>query len=188
MIYDLGAYFLDEALPRWKSIFCGSELWIALGCGIVIGGWGNSIFIADLRVGDVASALLTYAAIALGFCLSGLIVALTLPDRDFARELATNKTSATVPNSYSNLMFVFSWTAIAHWFVVFVALLALLMLGSDALLYPAHSHWTRHLGIGLVGFIASYALFQFLLAVITLSMVGRLYINSLVKDSEAERK
>ena len=184
MIRDLRSYLSDEAKPRIRKIIGGSELWIALACGILIGGWGDRFVGTDLKVGDIVSSLLAYSAIALGFCLSGLIIALTLPDREFAKLLATHRASASSPNSYSNLMFVFSWTAIAHWVEVLGVLALLVFRGTEAQVFPLLSNWHHRLVIGAVGFVASYALFQFLIAVITLSMVGRLYIDRLIERRE----
>jgi hypothetical protein len=59
-------------------------------------------------VGDVTTGLIAYAAIALGFCVAGLTISLTLPDRDFASQLAFCKEKGEPTNAYSDLLFVFS--------------------------------------------------------------------------------
>jgi hypothetical protein len=80
--------------------------------------------------------LIAYASIALGFCVAGLTISLTLPDRDFASHLATLKCPGQSTNSYSDLLFVFSWTAIAHWGVILMLFVVILLTESGSALLP----------------------------------------------------
>jgi hypothetical protein len=67
MIQSIRSYVREEVVPHSAEIFCGFEMLLALGCAFVIGGFGHKILIANVKVGDVVTSLLTYAAIGLGF-------------------------------------------------------------------------------------------------------------------------
>lgn len=78
MIKATYSYFTDEARPRLREIICGSEFWLALLTGLLFGAYGDAFLSSETKVGDVIAGLLTYSAIALGFCVAGLTIALTL--------------------------------------------------------------------------------------------------------------
>jgi hypothetical protein len=176
MLKAVKQYLRDEALPRWSKVVF---TWECLVTGIVIGvfaKYGGLLFALYPRVSDITTGLIAYASIALGFCIAGLTISLTFPDAKFTTHMSelSGKTSP-----YSDLLFVFSWTAIAHWCAV-VAMFVVILLadGSQSLLPPGHSAfriWTVSLLAGL----CAYCLCQFLITLITLSQVGSAYIKFL---------
>lgn len=182
MIKACQKYISREVLPRWKSILIASDFWIAVIIGIVVGSYGDHISLGSSKIAGGAVAILTYAAIALGFCLAGLTLTLTLPNADFVKRLAATKLPNSKTNSYSNLIFVFSWTAILHWLIVVISVLALVFFDADAqlLLNSATTLW--RIITGSIFFCVSYALFQFLITLITLSQVGSVYIKHLERQ------
>ncbi|HEY6730104.1 MAG TPA: hypothetical protein VI039_03670 [Solirubrobacterales bacterium] len=186
MLRTIYSYLSSEVWPRRRDIVRGSELWIALAGALLLAhcasGWG----IANTQVGEVVTVALAYAAVAFGFCLAGLTVALTLPNDGFVRELATKEPSAAqvkrkgrVPNAYSDLIFVFSWTAVAHWVVIVVGLLVLIEAGYGTRLVFGDFGLDEKIRLGLLSFFLLYAVFQFLITLITLSQVGNRYIDHL---------
>jgi hypothetical protein len=114
---------------------------------------------------------------------------LTIPDAQFARELATAtppaqgfKHTRRKPNAYADLLFVFSWTAVAHWVVILAGLVALLTRGFDRAL--AHGDLATRATDALLAFVVAYAALQFLITLITLAQVGNTYITRLkARDS-----
>jgi hypothetical protein len=181
-------YFNEEAGPRFFDIIFKSDFIIAALAGAGFALWGENIGLADAKIGDVTTALLTYAAIAFGFCLSGLTLALVLPDREFAVQLASSKVSSKSLNSYSNLMFIFSWTAFIHWLVVISAIVAFAFCGSDEQILPPCPTVLRRGIVGLLIFLSIYAILRFLVTLITLSQVGHLYIVRLLSKPTSEPK
>ena len=145
-----------------------------------IGIWGGDMALASLDTDKLVAAVLAYAALALGFCLAGLTIALTLPDRSFAEFLADFERipeAQGARNAFSELIFVFSWTATAHWMVIVISLVTLVTQGSGDV--PTFSG-DCSVGAVLVALLAgmlTYALAQFLVTVLTLSEVGRVYIS-----------
>jgi hypothetical protein len=186
MIGAIFQYLWDEASPRFLKIVGSSDFILAVLLGGAMGLWGHRLGLADAKIVDVTTALLTYSSIAFGFCLSGLTLALVLPDKDFACHLAISHVEKDAPSAYSNLMFIFSWTALIHWFDIVAAIAVFAFFGSDQKVLPANASCIRHVAIGFLTFLSIYGVCRFLVALITLSQVGRLYVARLAAVTKAE--
>jgi hypothetical protein len=127
MIKPLIQYFRDEGVPRLRKIIIAPESLVAVVVGGAFLKWGDKFFSQSPKIGDLATGLIAYTAIALGFCVAGLTISLTLPDQDFATKLACPKKENDPTNAYSDLLFVFSWTAISHWLALVVFWLDLIL-------------------------------------------------------------
>lgn len=189
-------YIKRQAIPRWFSLLAGSEFWISALLSASFGLWGRHTGLSTAKVGDVATAALAYAAVGFGFSLAGLTLALTLPDEQFARELATasrptarSGVEAVVrrlqhdEDAYSSLLFVFSWTALAHWLTVVASFAFLIKYGFDQPLLPRGASAAHVAAVSAWAFVAIYAVAMFLLTLVTLSQVGQTYIANLRKRS-----
>jgi hypothetical protein len=179
MIKTLWNYFREDVACRASAIVFTSEMLIALLVAAAFGWRGERIFHDGPTVVDVAPMILSYSAIAMGFCIAGLTVSLTLPDREFAEYLAKSRSKRQLRDSYSDLLFVFSWTAVCHWFAIIGLVVAILFAPkTQSLMKYGAPVWSRWLG-GLVVFVCLYSFFQFLITLITLSQVGSVYITQL---------
>ncbi|HUK29506.1 MAG TPA: hypothetical protein VLV89_00225 [Candidatus Acidoferrum sp.] len=176
MIRALKQYIWQEASPRWRKIILTWESAISLAVVILFVWFGDRWFVLHPKTSDITTGLIAYAAIALGFCVAGLTISLTFPQAEFTSELAKPSTEAC---SYSDLLFVFSWTAIAHWCAIMILFVAILLTdGSQSLLPVGHSG-LRLWGVALIAGFGVYCLCQFLITLITLSQVGDVYIRFL---------
>jgi len=176
MFKAVGQYVRDEALPRWYQILFNWECAVTAAVVGIFVRYGDRLFASYPKLSDITTGLIAYASIALGFCIAGLTISLTFPDSKFTTRMSeiSGKTS-----SYSDLLFVFSWTAVAHWIaVVTIFVLILLADGSQALLPAGHSAF-RLWGVALIAGLCTYCLCQFLITLITLSQVGSAYIQFL---------
>jgi hypothetical protein len=179
MIRPLKQYLLDEGLPRWRNILLTPEIVVAVAVISIFAEYGGRLFETSPKIGDLTTGLIAYASIALGFCVAGLTISLTLPDRDFAAHLATLQRPGKSTNAYSDLLFVFSWTAIAHWGAILVLFIVILLTESSSALLP-HGHTKyRTVIVAAIAGICTYCLCQFLITLITLSQVGAVYIRHL---------
>src|SRR5580698_3167572 len=88
MLRPVSDYVKREGFPRWRKLLLTSESFVALLVFLVFLRYGGSLFETSPKVGDLTTGLIAYASIALGFCIAGLTISLTLPDRDFAVKLA----------------------------------------------------------------------------------------------------
>jgi hypothetical protein len=200
LIGGLVRYFRRQVAPRWFSIIAGSELWVAVAVAALFGLLVGNDRIGAAKVGDVITALLAYAAVAFGFSLAGLTIALTLPDETFARELATvrkptprnalQRFKARVgheSDAFSDLLFIFSWTAAAHWCTVVLGFGLLVAWGFDQELVPEQATVGHRVAASLLVFFAVYAICLFLVTLFTLSQVGRVYIGRLRDRSSSDK-
>jgi hypothetical protein len=186
MIKPVWQYVRDEALPRFRSIIFTPETAISVVATVAFVRWGKDLFSSSPKIGDVTTGLIAYAAIALGFCVAGLTISLTLPDRDFASHLAHMQHDGEVTNAYSDLLFVFSWTAIAHWAALAALFATLLFAESNSALFPSNASPLHVWAVSIVAGICVYCLCQFLITLITLSQVGRAYIDHLIRRHSKE--
>lgn len=170
-------YCKEEVWPRRRRIVFASGFVIAFAIGIACGLYGEKVLPNKTKVLDIGMALLTYAAIAQGFCLAGLTLLLTLPNDKLLSLLANHYDVPDGPDAYSDLLFVFSWTAVIHWLLLLVSVVLLIIAGSQQDVWPdAPSIRYRIIG-GFVCAFSLYNLFQFLITLITISQVGRLSIT-----------
>jgi hypothetical protein len=181
MLKPLAQYVKDEGIPRWRNILLTPETFIAVTVVAIFLLYGGELFATSPKIGDLTTGLIAYASIALGFCVAGLTISLTLPDRDFASHLATLKRPGQSTNSYSDLLFVFSWTAIAHWGTILVLFVVILLTESNSALLPIGHTKGRTVIVSLIAGICTYCLCQFLITLITLSQVGAVYIRHLAQ-------
>jgi hypothetical protein len=173
VIKAVGWYTWNQVLPRLLSMFhWSSGLWVAIVTGAIFGYCGASFIPPTTTVGSVAMALLTYAAIALGFSLAGLTLVLTLPSVEFVNWLCGTMPAKKKFDSYSDLLFVFSWTAIIHWVIVFGSIGLVLLVNPNQVAFEAGKH---RLWSGVVSGIGVYGLVQFLVTLITLAQLGFTY-------------
>jgi hypothetical protein len=182
MLKPLSQYIRDESLPRWRVICLTPEAflsWLVLVSFLL---YGNKYFNNSPKISDITTGLIAYSAIALGFCVAGLTISLTLPDRNFAVRMAKTIPSGKL-SSYSDLLFVFSWTAVVHW-VALMCLFAVVLFAdsSQPLLPPRHQTVRLWVAAGITA-ICFYCLCQFLITLITLSQVGAVYIRFLSQES-----
>jgi hypothetical protein len=182
----LWSFYKEAVKDRLGEIVFSQETALALLLGVVASLYGSSYSPNSARIVDVAIGYLTYAAIALGFCVGGVTIALTLPDRDFVEMLAQLTIPEKRGDALSGLFLVFCWTAIVHWLSVSVILLVLTTAGHvDGSIFGVTGFRNRSV-LGLSVFICSYALMQFLITVLTLWQVGGAYIKK-VKQSACKK-
>lgn len=188
MINALSQYARDEILGRLKAIAFGSEVFVSAGVGIAVGVYGPGWRLSSIKPADISTALLAYAAIAFGFCISGMALVLTLPNQNFVTWLVKERIPHRSSNGYSDLLFVFSWTALCHWLLVLFSFILLVTADGRVSLVSSDDSQAWHIFVGILFGGAAYSFIQFLLTVITLSQVGRLYINRIERKAGDDLK
>lgn len=182
MIGPVSSYCSHEVWPRAGRVLLTFESILAAVAGVAAGLRGDHMAMGRIDASTAATVLMTYATMAFGFSLAGLTIALTLPDKEFATTLANDRPRGeTDADSYSDLLFVFSWTAAAHWLLVVSSILLLVMFDPKNAVLPSDAGTARRLFVGVTGGLVIYGVCQFLITLITLSQVGRLYISALRK-------
>ncbi len=190
MIKSIHQYVTEEVCPRIVDILTGSEFILSVLLSAAIAIWGDKVLFGSVKMEQISTALLTYSAIALGFCIAGLTLVLTLPNSEFTKKLSESKLDPQVNNgrdAYSDLLFVLSWAAICHWLIIVVVILAIVFNGFDTKIFDAGPSVYRRVGVGITAFVSLYGLFQFLIVLITLSQVGRVYIAEIKKKGKPKK-
>lgn len=167
---------------RIKNIVFRQEVSIAIVIAVLLSKFGPVLFPDSAKILDIAIGFLGYAAIALGFCVGGMTIALTFPDREFMVKLATFKVKQREDDALSSLLFIFSWTAVVHWVALVVILAAVLLKGHKEGDVLASASLRGRIEIGIIVALCCYALMQFVITVLTLWQVGCVYIDKLKKS------
>lgn len=179
-------YVQTEVGPRWRKIVTSSQLIASATIAVVSGVWGPIIGGGPLELGDVALSLLAYGAVSFGFSVASLTLVLAIPHARFSAWLATTG-SKNDRSRYQDLLFVFSWTAVAHWLLIVIVLALLAVNGTDAPLVPVGSSTRLRVSVALLSFSTSHGVFQFLVALITLAQFGRVYVGYLAQAEERDQ-
>lgn len=167
MLKSLCRYVVEEVKPRTYDFF-GTDLCLAVTVGCIFGFWGNCILPVNVtKNSEVSTALLTYAALALGFSLAGLTLVLTIPSKALLKAMADDPPPGVKHTAYSDLVFIFSWTALIHWIIVMGSLFLLLLAGTQPLWIHSPSVKFRILA-GCISAVSAYGLFQFLIVLLSL--------------------
>jgi hypothetical protein len=190
VIRTLLSYLVQQVRPRSREIVTEPEALFSICIGVAAGVWANRVALGDSRVGDVLTVVPAYAAVAFGFCLAGMTLAMTLPDAQFVDRLAKRNEQPSTSwrkrrpngfeeNAYARLLFVFSWTAVLHWMAIATAFVMLTVRGFDATFLPRSACLGVRVLVGVLAFFLIYAAMQFLVTLVTLSQVGNAYISEL---------
>ena len=177
MISAIRQYSREEILPRWNRILFQPQVLVASLLGYGTFKYAQHIPLATLKIGEFTSMLLTYAEISVGFCIAGLALVLTLPSESLVSLLMKHKLKGQQQNSYSDLIFVFSWTAVVHWIAIVLSIVGVCIRRAELGLLNMSDGWKWKLFVAATVAVTAYALIQFLLTVITLSQIGRLYVR-----------
>lgn len=180
--------FVAEAVaPRASEIVFTQDTLIAVVLGSIAAWQSSHILSHSAKLSDLAVGFIGYAAIALGFCVGGITIALTLPDRDFIIRLATLNVDTKEGDGLSSLLFVFCWTAFVHWCSLVFALTFLLLFGHIEASELANGRPSSRALLGISVAIASYTLMQFLITTLTIWQVGNAYIRKIRADALAKQ-
>lgn len=182
MIRPVHDYCRSQIRPRLSRIVVQPQVLVAAAIWAVVVVYGSCLPVAAVKPGDIVTAILTYAAISFGFCIAGLAMVLTFPNDRFLMVVCRNSISGSGTTSYSDLLFIFSWTAVCHWVLVLLGLYAFAVRGAREVLLNQFD------GLGWKVLVASlmalvwYCLIQFLITVITMSQLGEVYQEHLLAD------
>jgi hypothetical protein len=180
-------FLKSEVFPRWHGVVTGANLWLSLALGVTIAIVGHELSLGSARISDIYTAIMSYAAISMGFSLAGITIALALPDPYFAKFLCTHQITEGSKDSYSNLLFVFSWTAFVHWILLILALAWACLVPLDHPVLSPGSSLRHKVFIGIGSATLCYGVSQFLVTILTLSQLGDVYATYLKAKKPVEK-
>lgn len=177
-------YTTEEIGPRVRDIVLHSNAVVAISAAAAVYFLAPSTAIGQISRHALGEALLTYSSIALGFSLTGITLVLALPDTSFVKLLTASTNKHTKKCAYSDLVFVYSWTAVIHWALVVAACVVTLSSDDKTKLYATGNGTPEQVALAAFCGLAIYAISQFLVTIITLSRVGQRYAEHSRKPSE----
>lgn len=201
MLRTLSSYIKHEVWPRRAPIVLSSQALLSVLAGFAFYLWGKHLESGQTDLTDILTVVLAYGAIAFGISLAGLTVALTLPNDRFTTLLATvepptakgrfagirRRFARLDANAYSDLLFVFSWTALIHWLLIALGFGLLVARGGAAHLLGDSPNLATKISAAALALITIYAVCQFLVVVVTISQVGRTYVGFVKRDENAQK-
>ncbi len=179
LLKALWGFSRRDVRPRLAEIISTQDFGVAIIAGVAMAWAGPKYLTGAPKAADLATGFIAYAAIALGFCVGGMTIALTLPDREFVKKLAKLQLDTKAGNGLSGLLFVFTWTAVIHWLAIVTLLVTLLFDGANTKSFLAGPTLPKRVIVGTITTLCTYALLQFLITVLTLAHVGLHYIHEL---------
>jgi hypothetical protein len=183
MIKSILHYIKNETHPRICCIILGSEFLISALLCLLMGYFGPKLGLDKVKISSLSGAFLNYSAIAFGFAVTGMTLAISIPSKELAVKMAKTKVSKNHHSTYSDLIFVFSWTAVVH-LISILACLSFIMLTTDTqMILSSPPQRIERALLAASSFLMLYGLANFLITIITISQVGAVYINDLSKDS-----
>jgi hypothetical protein len=175
----ISRYVGAEIRPRLGRIVFHPSFMISLVVGIAFYLYGYYASKIIFKVVDAGNTVLGYSAIALGFCVVGFALVVTIPNDNLARLIAGEKRPGAPSNSYSNLLFVFSWTAFLHWLLILISVAVLLINRDGEISLTPWTHTLPRAVVTILVFLLTYCLLQLLILILTLQQIGQIYITYL---------
>ena len=165
-------FWVEEVKPRWRQVICEWPPYTAIGLGVTTALIAPSFPVAESPINDIATTGLTFASIAMGACITAIVLSLGLPGGDRLRKWARFPTPSK-KGALSDLVFVLVWATFAQLALIAVCIGAL-FLGGSLPLAPARRLWTHQCGM-IVGFtVFFYAFFALFGVISTLRQIASL--------------
>lgn len=168
-------FYLDEVKPRKNTIFLSDHALIAILFSLLLSLIGDFLGFESLKKESVVSALFNYSSIAMGFCVTCVTMCLTMGDKEFVKHLCSHKTLENKSDSFSDLIFVFSWTAVCHWLSIIILVIATLNTNDNETLFSNSFNIAERISFLFSSAVIFYSLLQFLITIITTMQVGKVY-------------
>lgn len=180
MLGSLLLYLKWEVKPRFLRILFSFPTVAAIVVAGIIVFRGDCIAFGTVKLGEIMTGLLAYAAVSFGFSIAALSLILAIPHGEFAVWLAArNESHSKNENNserYDDLLFVYSWTAVLHWLLLLTVIVLVVAFGGDYQALPLPAVTSHRIPTAWLAFITTFGLLQFLTALLTLALFGRVYV------------
>jgi hypothetical protein len=177
--YDRGLIDLKlwrgQIVPRLPALFLDKIVLISVVIGATFATLACYLPVGEMAISAVVANGIMFASIAMGSCISAIVLSLGLPGTERLHRWSNMKGNTADKSALSELIFSLTWAALAQIGLILVCGLATLF-GGDLSLAPDPmplSHWAG-LGLGLTVFI--YALLELVVVVQTLVQIGVMII------------
>ncbi len=178
-------YWQGQVWPRRRQIFLHRHILISVVVTVVVVLLCASQPVGRLQISSVAGAALGYAALSFGACVTGAVLALTLPSEERVRRLATSGRKDSDFSHYSDLVFNFTWSAMAQLILVLAVAFAYL-LGGDTLVWPTNPLNSHIALLCIAVFTGAYSVIRLFSVLYTMSQVAAVIIADIARPAQLE--
>jgi hypothetical protein len=168
-------FWRGQVWPRRESLLKDRHFWTSAVAAVILTAISWHLPLRRVPISTIALAALSYSAISFGACVTGTVLALTLPSAPQRRLWATTGGAGSSFTHMSELLFVFTWSAVCQLAVVIAGACAY-VLGGNGIVGPADPSWTDVILVGAFLFVAMYAVLHLFTVVGTLSQLGAVSI------------
>jgi hypothetical protein len=123
-------------------------------------------------VSNLAATALTFASISFGACLTGAVLALTVPSKDQREHWSQSGLPGRPFSHFSDLMFVFTWPAMSQLAVVGASVGIYLAEARPTTISAQHVGLPLHIFLGILGVVGINAVLQLTAVVKTISQLA----------------
>lgn len=153
-------------LSSWPRAICA--IMAGLAAALLVPRAGNE----QALVPDLAVTALTFASISFGACLTGAVLALTVPSKDQRDHWSLASLPGSSFSHFSDLMFVFTWSAMSQLAVVGAAVGLYLFESPPAPAGKQHVYAALKVFLGILGVVSINAILQLTAVVKTISQIA----------------
>lgn len=164
-----------QVMPRGRQLIVS---WVPLAA--LLAGAGLAIALpelpsASMQISTVAGYGFTFASIAMGACMSALVLSIGLPGARRLRQWSLLSGATPGKSALSDLIFVLVWAAIAQIGLTLVCVCALAF-GADLPVAPKGMLPSHAVSLGIGFAVFFYSVFELVVVIQTLSQIGVLII------------
>lgn len=163
--------WMGQVAPRLPSLILDLHLYMALLGGSALAYITPQQPVAKLDIAVLAGAIMALASIAFGACITGAVLAITLAPRERITRWGQGQAKGSHFSHFSELIFVFVWSALAQLALIVVAGLAFIF-GGAHIMWPEQFGGFQRVLIGGAGAVAMYAFIQLYNVVKAILQVG----------------
>ena len=183
------AYYLGQVVPRLRKILWHWTFVLTIMASICLYFCARWTSFGDVSIASLRSNLTAYAALSFGASIGSCVLVLTLPNRDFIRAVSLHKLEGSCHSSYSDLLFVFTFSAMAQ-LATIGAVVAMYGLGGTEQVLADHASLSHHVLLILAVVVVVFSVLRLVLVVTTLSQLGVVIENAAnrydIKDVDAD--
>lgn len=177
MIDSLWTYFSEEVVPRYSRIFFTSHPWVSATVSLSVTA-GLAPIAEKTKFFEIASPLLTYDTVVIGFCVTAMAICFSFSKR-FSSVLCKIKIGKF--SAYEDLIFVFSWTSMIHMFSSLIIIVMYAMTGDFNIYDVVQGGFSFQVFIFV--FVQLYSILQFFVTIVTVHQVAKLYAKQVSIES-----
>lgn len=175
------AYYLGQVVPRLRKILCHWTSVLTILASICLYLCARWTSFGDVPIASLRSNLTAYAALSFGASIGGCVLVVTLPSRDFIRTVSLHKLEGSCHSSYSDLLFVFTFSAMAQLATIGVVV-AMYGLGGSEQVLADRTGLSHHVLLILAAVVVVFSVLRLVLVVTTLSQLGVVIEKAAIRD------